>query len=214
MADNYTIADLRKDYRTSELLESQVNEDPLQQFMSWFDQALLAEIPEPNAMCLGTVHEQRPESRIVLLKGVTEQGFVFYTNYNSAKGRQIATNHHVSLNFVWLELERQVRITGIAEKTSPEESDAYFHSRPLGSQLGAIVSSQSDELNSRTELENAMEEARLKYETQSPKRPEHWGGYCVVPDMIEFWQGRSSRLHDRLRYELKGGLWTISRLYP
>jgi pyridoxamine 5'-phosphate oxidase len=214
MTDPIDIAALRRDYRASELLESGVDKDPLKQFMNWFDQALKAKIPEPNAMCLSTVENNRPDSRIVLLKGVQDGRFSFYTNYHSAKGRQIEANNHVSLNFVWLELERQVRIQGVAEKLSPEANDAYFYSRPLSSQLGAIVSSQSELLTSREELEKAMLDAEQKYATEKPLRPEHWGGYAVIPESIEFWQGRSSRLHDRLRYDLTEGGWKIVRLNP
>jgi pyridoxamine 5'-phosphate oxidase len=214
MTDPIDIAVLRRDYRASELLESQVDKDPIQQFMTWFDQALKAKVPEPNAMCLSTVENNRPDSRIVLLKGVQDAGFLFYTNYHSAKGRQIEANKHVSLNFVWLELERQVRIQGVAEKLDAVANDAYFYSRPLSSQLGAIVSSQSELLSSREELEKAMLDAEQKYATEKPLRPEHWGGYTVIPESIEFWQGRSSRLHDRLLYELKENEWMLSRLYP
>jgi pyridoxamine 5'-phosphate oxidase len=214
MIDNAEIAALRRDYRSAELLESQVDKDPIQQFLTWFDQALKARVPEPNAMCLSTVAGNRPESRIVLLKSVQNGGFMFFTNYNSSKGHQIAGNPHVSLNFSWLDLERQVRINGIAEKVSTEVSDTYFYSRPLLSQLGAIVSAQSESLGSREELEKAMAEAEKTYAEKFPSRPAHWGGYTVKPEMIEFWQGRSNRLHDRLRYELKGSEWLISRLYP
>jgi pyridoxamine 5'-phosphate oxidase len=214
MVENEKIAALRRDYRTSELLESSVDRNPFKQFHTWFDQALDAELPEPNAMCLSTVHEGRPESRIVLLKGITDEGFMFFTNYNSAKGKDIEKNSHVALNFVWLELERQVRIDGVAIKTSEEENDKYFYSRPLGSQIGAIISEQSGLLASRSELERALEEAEKKYVSENPVRPSHWGGYIVKPDLIEFWQGRSNRLHDRLRYELQDKEWKISRLYP
>lgn len=208
------IAALRKDYRQSALLEQDVDDNPIRQFRVWFNQAVSALVNEPNAMSLATVHDGRPESRIVLLKDVHDDGFVFYTNYLSAKGRDMAANPYVSLNFVWLELERQVRITGKAERIGESESDDYFYSRPLESQLGAIVSSQSEVVPSRQQLEHEMEAARKKYATEKPKRPAHWGGYLVKPDMIEFWQGRPGRLHDRLRYNLVDGNWIITRLYP
>jgi pyridoxamine 5'-phosphate oxidase len=214
MTNNEVIAALRKDYRTSELLEEQVDKDPVKQFRTWFANALEAQLTEPNAMSLSTVHDNKPESRIVLLKSIHDNGFVFFTNYHSAKGHDMQNNPHVSLNFVWLELERQVRINGVAERVSAEESDAYFYSRPFESQVGAIVSSQSEVLASRAELEKAMEEALKKYAVEKPVRPAHWGGYMVKPDMIEFWQGRSSRLHDRLKYMLTDGEWKLSRLYP
>ncbi len=214
MIENEKIEALRRDYRSSELLESNVDSDPLVQFSTWFEQALAAEITEPNAMCLATIHNGRPDTRIVLLKGVTGKGFVFFTNYHSSKGRDIQKDNHVSLNFVWLELERQVRIHGIAEMISTEESDRYFYSRPLASQLGAIISEQSGLLASRKDLEDAMVMAEKQYEKNGPVRPPHWGGYLVKPDMIEFWQGRANRLHDRLRYDLHGNEWKLSRLYP
>lgn len=208
------IAALRRDYRQSALLEQDVDDNPVRQFRVWFNQAVSAVVNEPNAMSLATVHDGRPESRIVLLKDVHDDGFVFYTNYLSAKGRDIAANPHVGLNFVWLELERQVRITGVAGRVSERESDDYFYSRPLESQLGAIVSAQSEKVSSRQQLEQEMEAARKKYAGKKPERPAHWGGYLVKPDMIEFWQGRPGRLHDRLRYDLVEGKWVISRLYP
>jgi pyridoxamine 5'-phosphate oxidase len=214
MAENESIAALRREYMTSELLESNIDSDPYRQFHLWFDQSVKAELPEPNAMCLSTVHKGRPESRIVLLKSIADEGFIFFTNYHSSKGRDIEENKHVCLNFVWLELERQVRINGVAEKISEEENDKYFYSRPVSSQIGAIISEQSGLLGSRLELENAMEEALQKYASVGPVRPAHWGGYIVKPDMLEFWQGRSSRLHDRLRYDLVDGSWKISRLFP
>jgi len=214
MTHNHKIAALRRDYSHSELLETDVDLDPIKQFRTWFDQAMDSLVTEPNAMCLSTVCNNRPDSRIVLLKGIHDDGFVFFTNYHSSKGQEIAENHFVSLNFAWLEIERQVRIQGIAKKVSAEESDAYFYSRPHESQVGAIVSAQSQHLKSREELEKAMTEALSRYEREKPVRPEHWGGYIVQPDMLEFWQGRVSRLHDRLRYELVDGQWVLSRLYP
>lgn len=214
MTHNEEIAALRMDYRKSELLEKDVDPNPIHQFRIWFDNALNAEIPEPNAMCLSTVYGNKPDSRIVLLKGIKEDGFVFFTNYHSSKGIQIEANPNVAINIVWLELERQVRINGVISKISPEESDHYFYSRPVESQIGAIVSAQSERLNSREELESSMTAAIEKYKTEKPVRPSHWGGYIVKPTEIEFWQGRTSRLHDRLQYQLVNNLWEIVRLYP
>lgn len=209
------LAALRKNYSHSELLEENVEANPIHQFRLWFDNALEAELLEPNAFCLSTVDSlNRPDSRIVLLKAIKEEGFVFYTNYNSKKGNDMAQQAHVSMNFVWLELERQVRVRGTVEKISAEESDQYFYSRPLESQLGAIVSSQSEKLTSKTLMENAMKEALNKYGVEKPIRPEHWGGYLIKPTEIEFWQGRPNRLHDRLRYVKTENNWTIERLYP
>lgn len=214
MTHNEEIAALRMDYRKSELLEKDVDPNPIHQFRIWFDNAMNAEIAEPNAMCLSTVYGDKPDSRIVLLKAIKEDGFVFFTNYHSSKGIQIEANPNVALNFVWLELERQVRINGVISKISKEDSDHYFYSRPVESQIGAIVSAQSERLNSREDLEKAMAEALAKYSKEKPVRPSHWGGYIVKPTEIEFWQGRSSRLHDRLQYQLVNGNWEIVRLYP
>jgi pyridoxamine 5'-phosphate oxidase len=209
------LAALRKNYSHLELLEETLVANPIHQFRLWFDNALEAELLEPNAFCLSTVDSfNRPDSRIVLLKAIKEEGFVFYTNYNSKKGNDMAQQAHVSMNFVWLELERQVRVRGTVEKISAEESDQYFYSRPLESQLGAIVSSQSETLTSKTLMEQAMQEALNKYGIEKPNRPEHWGGYLIKPTEIEFWQGRPNRLHDRLRYLKTENNWTIERLYP
>jgi pyridoxamine 5'-phosphate oxidase len=214
MSNNDLIAGLRRDYRQSHLLESEVDSNPIVQFRTWFDHALKSEVNEPNAMCLSTVYGDRPDSRIVLLKGIEDEGFVFFTNYHSNKGLQIEANANVALNFVWLELERQVRIAGTAHKIDEIASDEYFYSRPFESQVGAIISEQSGPLASREVLEKAMEEALKKYRTEIPKRPRNWGGYIVVPEEIEFWQGRSSRLHDRLVYRKSKDNWQIGRLYP
>jgi pyridoxamine 5'-phosphate oxidase len=214
MTHNEDIAALRKDYRQAELLEQDVDPDPVRQFHKWFHHAMQTEVNEPNAMCLSTVNQGKPDSRIVLLKGIEHHGFVFYTNYLSHKGLQIAENPDVHLNFTWLELERQVRISGRAEKLSAEESDLYFHSRPFESRVGAIVSMQSRVIGSRTELEKAMQDALLQYKDSNPPRPAHWGGYVVKPESIEFWQGRTGRLHDRLLYTRDGAAWKIERLMP
>jgi len=215
MSKSLDLAQLRRDYKQAELLENSIHADPLQQFKDWFQEALEAEVLEPNAMCLSTVLDQKPHSRVVLLKGLESNGFVFFTNYDSHKGQQLLQNPNVALNFLWLELERQVRINGKATPISAQDSDAYFYSRPFESQVGAIVSQQSHVLASREELEQAMSLALQTYSPETIKRPEHWGGYLVVPESIEFWQGRSSRLHDRLHYELQADQsWKISRLSP
>ncbi len=210
-----TLAELRKDYARGSLDESSVERDPIRQFQLWFQQALDAQLPEPNAMTVATVDaEGRPSARILLIKGVDERGFVFFTNYESRKGRELAANPHASLLFFWSELERQVRIEGAVEKTSEQESDAYFASRPLGSRIGAWASEQSREIASRMELE-AREKAYVERFGENPPRPPHWGGYRLVPERIEFWQGRPSRLHDRIVYIREpDGHWRIVRLSP
>jgi pyridoxamine 5'-phosphate oxidase len=210
-----TLADLRKDYARGSLDEKSVDADPIRQFMAWFKQAQDARLPEPNTMTLATVDARGyPSARIVLIKGVDERGFVFFTNYESRKGQDLAANPHASLLFYWIELERQVRIEGTVEKTSAQESDAYFNSRPLGSRLGAWASDQSRPIESRALLE-AREKSFAERFGEHPPRPPHWGGYRLVPDTIEFWQGRPSRLHDRIVYTRQSaGGWRISRLSP
>lgn len=210
-----SIADIRKDYQLKSLTEAEVAKDPFAQFSVWWDEAVGSAIDEVNAMALSTVSaEGRPSSRIVLLKGFDEQGFVFFTNYNSDKGKQIEQQQFVSLLFFWKELERQVRVEGIATKVEPEESDAYFNSRPVGSRLGAWASPQSQKITDRSILEQALESVKAEYGELTIPRPPHWGGYRVTPSRIEFWQGRSSRLHDRILYEQVDGNWQISRLAP
>jgi pyridoxamine 5'-phosphate oxidase len=209
------VADLRKDYGQASLDERDVADDPIQQFTRWFEEALKAEVNEPNAMGVSTVDERgRPSSRIVLIKQFDERGFTWYTNYDSQKGTQLSGNPFASLLFFWSELERQVRIEGKVERTSAEESDKYFNSRPLKSRLSAIASHQSAPIASRADLENNYEDvARQLGET--PQRPPHWGGFRLVPERIEFWQGRRSRFHDRVVYTRQDdGSWTRQRLQP
>jgi pyridoxamine 5'-phosphate oxidase len=209
------IADLRKSYTLGSLTEADVDPDPIRQFACWFEQAVKSELPEPNAMTLATAGaDHRPSARIVLIKGVDARGFTFFTNYDSRKGHDLAVNPHASLLFHWIELERQVRIEGQVEKTSVAESDAYFHSRPFNSRIGAWASEQSRVVESRAVIEarEADFKARLG---DTPPRPPHWGGYRLMPERIEFWQGRPSRLHDRIRYvRAPNGSWRIERLAP
>ncbi len=210
-----SIADIRTDYRQASLSESDVTDNPFTQFANWFDQALKAEVAEPNAMTLSTVNaEGRPSSRIVLIKEFDQRGFSWFTNYDSAKGQDLLTNPHAALLFFWSALERQVRIEGRIEKLSDAENDSYFYSRPLGSRQSAIASQQSQAIASRDLLEQQLAAVVSEFGEQPP-RPAHWGGYRLVPDRLEFWQGRSSRLHDRIVYtQDEAGNWTISRLQP
>lgn len=210
-----SLAELRKDYARGSLDETSVDRDPISQFQLWFQQALDAQLPEPNTMTLATADEHgRPSARILLIKGVDARGFVFYTNYESRKGHDLAVNPQASLLFYWIELERQVRVEGKVEKTSVDESDAYFASRPLGSRIGAWASEQSRAIANRGELE-AREKAFAEKFGEQPPRPPHWGGYRLVPQTIEFWQGRPSRLHDRIVYTRESNdQWNIVRLSP
>ncbi len=211
-----SVADLRKEYTLQGLNETDLDPNPCKQFQKWFDQALEVQLLEPNAMTLATVTEDcKPSARVVLLKHFDEQGFVFYTNYNSQKGQELAQNPWAALVFWWAELERQIRIEGYTQKVSDPESDEYFQSRPWGSRLGSWVSQQSQAISSREVLENRLQELKVEYQDQAIPRPTHWGGYRLSPTSIEFWQGRPSRLHDRLRYHrLEDGSWLIERLSP
>ncbi|MDZ8084507.1 MAG: pyridoxamine 5'-phosphate oxidase [Nostoc sp. DedQUE12b] len=211
-----TVADLRKDYTLEGLSELEVELNPFIQFKKWFDQALAAQLPEPNAMTIATATpDGKPSARMVLLKDFDERGFAFFTNYNSHKAQQLAENPQAALVFWWAELERQVRISGYVEKVSETESDQYFESRPAKSRLGAWVSNQSEVIESREVLERRVQEFQSKYENQEIPRPPHWGGLRVIPTEIEFWQGRPSRLHDRLLYSrLDNSTWNIERLSP
>lgn len=208
------LADLRTDYARAALSETDVAADPVAQFQRWMNEAIAAHCPEPTAMSLATVGEGgRPSSRIVLLKGADAHGFVFFTNYRSRKGREIAANPHGALLFHWVELERELRIEGRIEKTSEAETAAYFATRPPKSRVGAWASPQSDEIPGREWLEQSFADAERKY-GDDPPPPPHWGGYRVVPESLEFWQGRKSRLHDRIVYTRQGNAWRISRLAP
>jgi pyridoxamine 5'-phosphate oxidase len=212
-----SIGDLRTDYQRHALDESHVDRDPIVQFTRWFDEAVTAKVNEPNAMCLATATaDAYPSARMVLLKGVDARGFVFYTDYRSRKGAELSENPHAALCFFWPELERQVRIMGAVQRVARAESAAYFASRPLPSRMGAWTSRQSSEIASRDVLEaelKKMEERFASAEGDVPL-PEHWGGFRIVPEEMEFWQGRASRLHDRIRFRREAGSWIMARLSP
>jgi pyridoxamine 5'-phosphate oxidase len=209
------VHDLRKEYTRNGLTESGADADPVEQFRKWFEEALAADLHEPNAMTLATATSGgRPSVRIVLLKGFDERGFVFYTNYEGRKARELEDNPYCALVFYWGELERQVRVEGRASRIPKEESDAYFDSRPRGSRLGAWVSEQSRTIESREALEDRLRELEERYEGAEIPRPPFWGGYRVEPDSVEFWQGRENRLHDRLIYRRSERGWKIERLQP
>jgi pyridoxamine 5'-phosphate oxidase len=209
------VAALRRDYTQAGLLETDVDPHPMKQFERWFQQAIAANLLEPNAMTLATVTpEGKPTARIVLLKGFDEGGFVFYTNYDSQKGQELRQSPYAALLFLWGDLERQVRIEGCVERVDSQAAEEYFHSRPVGSQLGAWASPQSSVIPHRDVLERRMEELTQEYHDREIPKPPYWGGFRVIPTEIEFWQGRPSRLHDRLRYQLIDGKWQIDRLAP
>jgi len=214
-SDKRKIAQLRRDYSQEALLESDVFENPIDQFMKWFEEALSAELVDPNAMTLSTVSQDgMPSSRVVLLKGIIEEGLQFYTNYTSQKSKELEANPQAALCFYWAPLERQVRIQGTVEKLSREESADYFRQRPRQSQLGAWASSQSDRLESREELVERFEEVKKQFQDQEVPLPDFWGGYLLRPSKFEFWQGREGRMHDRICYEKKDGGWKRNRLAP
>ncbi len=209
------VVHLREKFTRKGLRESDLDADPIRQFQKWFREALKANIVDANAMTLATASQNGiPSARVVLLKGFDERGFVFYTNYDGAKGKELAENPKAALVFHWKEIERQVRINGNVSKISREESEKYFHSRPGGSQFSAWASHQSAVIDSRDFLEGKMKEYEKKFRGKEIPLPPYWGGYLVAPTSIEFWQGRPNRLHDRLRYTLKNGMWLVERLSP
>jgi len=211
-----SIADLRREYSLTGLRKADLAGDPLQQFRHWFDQALAAGTNEPNAMVLATADAAgKPSTRVVLLKGLDERGFVFFTNCESRKARELAVNRHAALNFFWVELERQVCVTGSVTQVPREEAEAYFKTRPRGSRLGAWASKQSDTVPSREVLEARLQELEKKYPGEEIPLPPFWGGYVLAPGEIDFWQGRPNRLHDRFRYSKQSdGRWLVERLSP
>ncbi len=211
-----SLADLREDYRRAEFSEQNCDSNPIGQFNQWFREAQAADLKEPNAMSLATATpDGKPSNRIVLLKEVSDRGFVFYTSYSSRKGRELDGNPDCALTFLWAELERQVRVEGRAEKVSRGQTEAYFKQRPKGSRLGALVSNQSAVLPNRQPLVDRLLKLEAEYaDTDDVPVPDYWGGYCVAPHSVEFWQGRPNRLHDRLLYQKLGERWSIERLSP
>lgn len=213
--DNSLVSSLRKSYELNELLEENVSQNPIEQFRTWFKDAFDGDVKEPNAMVLSTIKLGKPSARVVLLKGFDAEGFTFFTNYESHKGKQLGDSPFAALTFFWDGLERQVRIEGEVKKVSEGDSDAYFWSRPISSQIGAWVSKQSEEVSGRDVLEKSQAFFEEKFKDVSPiPRPPHWGGYILKPSLIEFWQGRPSRLHDRILYSLEENTWKITRLNP
>ncbi len=206
---------IRRDFADKPLDESTVESDPFKQYAVWFEEAVNCQILDPYAMCLSTVSKEgQPSSRIVYMRDIIDDGFVFYTNYLSQKGLELEDNNRAALNIHWAEVERQIRIEGVVEKASEEVSDNYFNKRPKESQIGAWASAQSDELTSRDQLENKVKELTKKYKNSEVPRPPHWGGYILKPTKVEFWQGRASRLHDRIVFLKKDGGWQLVRLSP
>jgi len=215
MTDWRTIADVRREYGVLSLNEDEAEKDPFSQFRRWFEEIVAVEKYDPTAMVLSTVDEKGfPDSRVVLLKGIENEAFIFYTNYESTKAVQIMHTPYVALNFYWPVMSRQVRIRGRVKKTATEQSDAYFKSRPLESQLSAVASPQSKKIENRQDLEKAFNKLVSENGQQAVVRPTNWGGYLVLPDEVEFWQGRDNRLHDRLHYFQQQGEWTLRRLAP
>ncbi|MCC9167075.1 pyridoxamine 5'-phosphate oxidase [Pontibacter harenae] len=216
MAPTHNLAAIRKNYSKQELTEASVANNPIEQFNAWLDEAIVSEADEPTAMVLSTADTTgRPSARVVLLKDVSEKGFTFFTNYASRKGKEMEQNAFAALTFFWPVLERQVRIEGSIVRVSPETSDTYFHSRPIGSQIGAWASPQSQVIANRDVLEEADKSFTEKFsEEKEVPRPDHWGGYTLQPDRVEFWQGRPNRLHDRILFELESENWSIKRLAP
>ena len=216
MLDNTVLQNLREDYRLRSFEMTDAQESPFSQFQDWFSEALAAKIPEPNAMVLATTSSDGwPNARVVLLKGFDANGFVFYTNYDSAKGKELTENPKATLVFNWLELERQIRICGSVQRVDNQTNMAYFQSRPKSSQIGAWASPQSEVIEDRNVLEEAQNELAKQHQNDIHlPLPEHWGGFCVQPFWVEFWQGRSSRLHDRIRYDISNHGWEKVRLAP
>lgn len=213
--DNKSLAEIRRDYAREELIESEIADDPVDQFSYWFEQVMASELLDPNAMTLSTATpEGRPSSRIVLLKGFDEAGFRFYTNYGSRKGKELEQNPNAALCFFWPQLERQVRIEGSVERLSREDSEDYFRRRPRLSQLGAWASRQSTKAESRDELEARFSEIKSRFKDEEVPLPDFWGGYILKPERIEFWQGRTGRMHDRICYQKREDDWETFRLYP
>ncbi len=204
----------RRDFELSQLNEMEIQDDPFSFFEMWLSEAIKNDVNEPNAFCLSTVNRGKPSSRIVYIRDVLEDGFVFYTNYNSKKGSELSDNNFACMNFFWAELERQIRIEGVVEKAPKDVSDAYFLSRPRASQIGAWASDQSNALDSREELEKIIEDYTKKFEGKDVPRPDFWGGYILKPTYFEFWQGRKSRLHDRFSFTKNQSDWNIKRMFP